>query len=62
MSLVELVLDIVRKIIAGRSDEEVAKALIDAAFESGVPATVLSRHLTQRAAADEDEVPEEHHH
>lgn len=38
--------------IEGASDEEVALRLIDAAFESGVPASVLAQHLSAKAAAN----------
>lgn len=53
MALLASILTLVGEALKGqRSEEEVAKALIDHAFESGVPSAVLSKHLTAKAAQD----------
>ena len=47
ITILSAVLRLISDALAGRkSDEEVAKELISAAFESGVPASVLMGHLT----------------
>lgn len=54
--MIEILIRLCRLIadaLSGRASEgEVAKALIDAAFESGVPAGLLMEHLTARGKAD----------
>lgn len=48
IGLLSAVLRLVSDALAGRkSDEEVAKELLAAAFETGVPASILMAHLTQ---------------
>mgnify|MGYP006391600993 CR=1 FL=1 len=48
IGLLSAVLRLVSEALAGRkSDEEVAKELLAAAFETGVPASVLMQHLTE---------------
>lgn len=50
-TLIDTIIALLGEAIAGRkSEEEVAKDLIDAAFASSVPATILSQHLTAKAA------------
>lgn len=51
--LIDAIISLIGEAIAGRkTEEELAKDLIDAAFASGVPAQVLSQHLTAKAAAN----------
>jgi hypothetical protein len=43
-------LAVLAETLAGRrSDEEAARAMLDAAFDSGVPHSLLAEHLTARA-------------
>ena len=50
IGLLSAVLRLISEALAGRkSDEEVAKELLAAAFETGVPASVLMVHLTEIA-------------
>jgi hypothetical protein len=46
--LVEALFALLRRAFAGESEEEIAKGLVDAAFESGVPAAILLKHLTEK--------------
>lgn len=53
ITLIASVLNLVSEALKGqKSDEDVARGLIDAAFSSGVPASVLAKHLTDKAAQD----------
>lgn len=49
VALIELTRDLVQ---GTRSEEDAAKALIDAAFATGVPASLLASYLTAKAAED----------
>lgn len=49
--IVEALLALLRKAFEGETEEEIAKGLVDAAFESGVPAAVLLQHLTAKGRA-----------
>lgn len=51
IELLAAVLGLVSEALKGRrSDEDVARGLIDAAFDSGVPASLLLEHLTAKGA------------
>jgi hypothetical protein len=48
IGILSVVLRLISEALAGRkSDEEIAKELITAAFDSGIPAAVLMQHLTE---------------
>ncbi len=53
IGLLAAVLEIVSGAMKGsKSDEQVAKELLAAAFETGVPASVLMDHLTELGKAN----------
>lgn len=53
IGLFTAVLNLIAEALSGRkSDEDVARGLIDAAFASGVPSSILAQHLTAKAAED----------
>ncbi len=50
IGLLSAVLRLISEALAGRkSDEDVARELLSAAFETGVPASILMLHLTEIA-------------
>lgn len=49
--LIETLVDLLGHALKGtKTEEEVARELIDAAFATGVPASLLAQHLTAKAA------------
>ncbi len=52
MKVIAFVLKLVSEALDGkRSDEDVARGLIDAAFDSGIAPSILLDHLTDKARA-----------
>ena len=52
-ALISAIIELVGDAVAGKkTEEEVAKTLIDTAFASGVPSSILAQHLTAKAAAN----------
>lgn len=50
---IAVLLELLGEALAGRrTEEDLAKDLIDAAFASGVPSATLAKHLSAKAAAD----------
>ena len=53
IKLVDALLSLIGDAVGGRkSEEDIARSLIDAAFESGVAPSLLAAHLTEKAAQD----------
>jgi hypothetical protein len=47
-TLSRLLVLVSKALVGQKSDEDVARELIDAAFDSGVPAALLLEHLTEK--------------